>query len=389
MKIAYISWSTIPSKKANSINIMKMCQAFKKQNIDVTLYCINGDDTLSNESIFQKYGIKEKFTLIRIDIPNLIQKIPLLKELYSAYKINSIIRKDHKSLKYDFIYGRSWVALYLLRNKYKFIFEAHMIVPYLSGGGFFIHELVKNKNLYKLVVISEGLKKDFLVKFPKLSDSKVIVLHDGADANHMRTDKICIDNSISKELSVQIGYVGHLYPGKCMEVLIEIAKKCDYCFHIIGGNDDWIQHWNKIIGDQGIKTIIFHGYVDNSSVYQYYNAFDICIMPFSKNIYFYNGKINIGSWTSPLKLFEAMAFGKAILVSKLPTIQEVMEDGIDCIMVDPDDINEWIRQLDVLVNDSELRNRLGEAAKNKLESCYTWDIRAQKIKIMFEQDTKQ
>jgi len=171
-----------------------------------------------------------------------------------------------------------------------------------------------------------------------------------------------------------------------MEVLIEIAKKCNYCFHVIGGDNKWLKHWEKIINEQNIKTIIFHGYVDNSMIHCYYNAFDICIMPFSKNIFFYNGKINIGLWTSPLKLFEAMSFGKAILASKLPTIQEVMENDIDCILVEPDNIDEWVKKLNLLVHDIELRKKLGKAAKNKLQKYYTWESRADRIKTIYEKD---
>jgi len=376
MKIAYVSWAEVPSTKANSVHIMKMCQALSNCGIDVTLYCIDGDKDVSDTQVFVKYGVSRPFRLYRIRIPWIVRKIPLAKELFSACITYFRIRNDN----YDNLYGRSWIGLYLLRNRYKFIFESHMLVPFITGGGFIMRALVKHKNMLRLVVISDALKSDSLREYHWLTSDNIVVLHDGADMpNNVKTEKV--------ELSINgepvIGYVGHLYPGKCMEVLMEIAKKCNYRFHIVGGTEKWLAHWKHELANNQIDSFVFHGYIDNSELHKYYNAFDICIMPFSSKIFFYGGNVDIGKWTSPLKLFEAMAYSKAIISSDLSTIREVMNNGTDCILVQANDIDEWIVQLNMLVGDKKLQQELGEAAHVKLARLYTWNVRAQAVKSMF------
>ena len=74
-----------------------------------------------------------------------------------------------------------------------------------------------------------------------------------------------------------------------------------------------------------------------------------------------------------------MAYSKPIVTSNLDTIKEVLVDGVDCFMVDPDNIEKWEERIVQLAGDSELRNRFGKAAFEKLMKNYTWDKRAQSV----------
>ena len=173
-----------------------------------------------------------------------------------------------------------------------------------------------------------------------------------------------------------------------MEVMIPVAKsRPNYLFHVVGGTKEWIDKWTTEAHADGVNNIVFYGFVDNAKIGNYYRAFDICILPFSKNVFVDKSKrLNIGRWISPLKLFEAMAYSKAILVSDIPTIKEVLTDEVNCIFADPDNIQEWGGKLDRLVNDSELRERLGASAKEELVKNYTWEIRAKRIIRIFEEN---
>ena len=72
MKILYISYSIIPSKFANSINVMKMCQAFANNGHDVTLL-VPDKTEFRNKSIdvYDYYGVKKNFTIKKLWYPNL------------------------------------------------------------------------------------------------------------------------------------------------------------------------------------------------------------------------------------------------------------------------------------------------------------------------------
>ena len=72
MKILYISNSIIPSKTANSINVMKMCQAFSENDHEVTLLAPDRKNEYEKKvnDIYEYYGIK-KFSYKKLWYPNI------------------------------------------------------------------------------------------------------------------------------------------------------------------------------------------------------------------------------------------------------------------------------------------------------------------------------
>lgn len=79
---------------------------------------------------------------------------------------------------------------------------------------------------------------------------------------------------------------------------------------------------------------------------------------------------------SPLKLFEYMAAGRAIVVSDLPVLRDVVRDGVDTIMCEPENTVAWSDALCRLAADPGLRTRLGRAARAEFLRAHTWVARA-------------
>jgi glycosyltransferase involved in cell wall biosynthesis len=70
---------------------------------------------------------------------------------------------------------------------------------------------------------------------------------------------------------------------------------------------------------------------------------------------------------APVVMLEAMAAGRGIVASRLPGIDEVLEDGSSGLLVSPGDARELARAIDRLLADEALRARLGEAARLRAE----------------------
>ena len=62
MQIAVITTSQVPSKTANSIQVMKVCQSYRQLGHDVTLF-VPGKKTAEWDQISSIFGIKEKFPI--------------------------------------------------------------------------------------------------------------------------------------------------------------------------------------------------------------------------------------------------------------------------------------------------------------------------------------
>lgn len=102
-------------------------------------------------------------------------------------------------------------------------------------------------------------------------------------------------------------------------------------------------------------------------------AFDIALQP------------KVVDYASPLKLFEYMGLGRAILAPDQPNIREVLADEETALLFRPDDMEHFRGQIMRLCGDAGLRRRLGEAASRSIEERgFTWDGNARRVLARFE-----
>ena len=94
---------------------------------------------------------------------------------------------------------------------------------------------------------------------------------------------------------------------------------------------------------------------------RYLAAFDVALQP------------GVNACASPLKLYEYMAAGRAILAPSSVNILEVLEDGRNAVLFDPEDPEGFKRGMERICADPALRQRLGAAAKADVEAKnLTW-----------------
>ncbi|MCK7516001.1 MAG: hypothetical protein MZV70_76555 [Desulfobacterales bacterium] len=124
MKIIYISIADFPSKKANSIHIMKMCQAFALNNHQITLIAPKQkNEDINSQDIYNYYGVKNIFKIFQFSIPNLILNISWL--IYSIKILITI--KKHKP---DIVFGRFLLGcLFTSLSGFNTILEVHQPIP--------------------------------------------------------------------------------------------------------------------------------------------------------------------------------------------------------------------------------------------------------------------
>jgi len=85
-------------------------------------------------------------------------------------------------------------------------------------------------------------------------------------------------------------------------------------------------------------------------------------------------------YASPLKLFEYMALGKAIVAPDQPNLREVLTDGRDALLFEPDSKAAFAGALERLCGDAALRVELGGGALRRLtETPFTWSHNALRV----------
>lgn len=82
------------------------------------------------------------------------------------------------------------------------------------------------------------------------------------------------------------------------------------------------------------------------------------------------------AFASPMKVFEYLASGRAILASDLPVIREVLNES-NSMLLPPEDTAAWIDALGTLMADPGQRNWLAAHALEDA-SQYSWVTRAER-----------
>lgn len=110
------------------------------------------------------------------------------------------------------------------------------------------------------------------------------------------------------------------------------------------------------------------GVVQREAVASHVAAFDVALQP------------AVVPYASPLKLFEYMAMGRAIVAPSTENIREVLADGRDAVLFDAAGKGAFETALRSLIDSPEARARLGSAARETLtREDYTWAGNAQRV----------
>lgn len=120
------------------------------------------------------------------------------------------------------------------------------------------------------------------------------------------------------------------------------------------------------------SRVVFTGVVPRDQIPRYVSAFDIALQP------------AVVSYASPLKLFEYLALGRAIVAPATPNIREVLDDGVNALLFDPADPDAMTTAIDRLSADAALRDRLaGEAKATIARRGLTWRANAERVTQLF------
>ncbi len=388
-KLLYISLMRLPTEKAHGLQIMENCDAFAAAGCDVTLWVARRWNTRELRRVcnpFSYYGISPTFAVRRIPCIDIFPLFPadgpgarlafyLLLLSYALVSAFLLL-----SMRADIYYSRDELVLALLtwlKAKGSLAYEAHLFAP--MGRGAALQRYVASR-VGSVIAITERLRED-LIKQRGADPARAMVAHDGI--RRLRFAEQPAQAEAREQIGWKvdafiIGYVGRLHTiglDKGVGNLVEALATVDGAhLALVGGPEDMADGLRSRWQELGLPSerFIYVGQAPPADVPRYLSAFDICAMPHPATIQFAN-------YTSPLKLFEYMAAGRAVVASDLPAWSDVISDGETALLVPPDDSLAWTEAIERLRDAPELRERLGQRAQERAIALYTWDARAKKI----------
>jgi starch synthase len=140
---------------------------------------------------------------------------------------------------------------------------------------------------------------------------------------------------------------------------------------VVGGRADHVQRWRDEIARRGVSNASFTGFVAPSDIVDYQVAADVLLS-------YYPSGIELNDYRSPGKLFEYMASGTPIVAANYASLREVLRDGDNASLVDPDKPELLAQAVRSLVGDPTLSAHLGNRAREDA-GRYTWAARAETI----------
>jgi glycosyltransferase involved in cell wall biosynthesis len=192
-----------------------------------------------------------------------------------------------------------------------------------------------------------------------VADERIVVTPNGVDPHKFGVrDMTQAKRALGLADRLVLGFVGYVRDwhglDRIVTLLAERPALKDAVLLIVGDGParQALESQAEDLGFAG--RVRFTGTVAHDALPDLIASFDIALQP------------KVTSYASPLKLFEYMAQGRAIVAPACPNIEEVLDDGEDACLFPPDQPEEMARAIELLSLDAELRRRLGAAAAQKI-----------------------
>ena len=240
-----------------------------------------------------------------------------------------------------------------------------------------INKLIEKINVRladEVIVVSEVLQQYF-AQYGKDS-SRIHIVSNGADSNKFSPAINGVDIITQHKLSghTVLGFIGSFNSwhgiNNLAKLILQLSNNNPKIRFLLVGEGGRMKSWlEEFISTNKIEdTVIFAGYVEYEKMPEYVAAMDIVLAPYPNLPFFYY---------SPVKIFEYLAAGKAVVTTRIGQIAEIITDGVDGILCEPDDLTEMLTRVEQLITQPKMRKKIGEAARQTILNKHLWRFKAE------------
>lgn len=290
--------------------------------------------------------------------------------------------------------GRSAAIFSFRKIKIFHTYHGNVFEGYFSN---FMNRFIINierflaKFTHRIVAISKLQKNDLVNKYKICPEHKIKVIKLGFDLEIFSTNNLkkrvsarnefCIDQ---KEVLVCI--IGRLVKIKNHKLFIDVLKNCKQRTDIrIKG---------IVVGDgEELENLMTHSNKNNLkfSYKKFDKEVDIIFTSWRKDIDRVLAAADISCLTStnegtPVSIIESMASSRASISTDVGGVSDIITDSVDGFISDGT-INDYTNKLLLLIEDVELRNRMGLKAKEKSQKNYNYNILVKNIENLYSNET--
>ncbi len=366
MRIVCISTSRIPSDTANSIQVMKACQGLARLGHNVDLL-VPGEDRTGWDILADRYGLATPFDV------HWLPENPRLKRNDFAWLAVRRARRLNAAVVYTWT-GQS--AVFSLLSQIPVLYEVHDL-PTGRLGPLWFRSFLRLGGKKRILPITRALLGKLETVYGSIPPQQVVIAPNGVDLEQYEQlpDPAEARAVLGLSPRTTVLCAGHLYAGRGVDLFLALAERFpQQSFVWVGGRPEDVERVRTAAEQAGIRNLTLIGFVSQRRLPLYQAAADVLLMPYERSIAGSSGG-NSADICSPMKMFDYLAAGRAILSSDLPVIHEVLNPG-NAVFAPPEDAAAWTEALRLLLDDPELRDRLAQQSRQDAQS-YSWKARAQ------------
>lgn len=221
----------------------------------------------------------------------------------------------------------------------------------------------------RVFAITEALRDEMISR--GVDGDKINIIPNGVDTS--RFTPIPRDEELASQLGVAgktvIGYVGSVLDYEGIELMLEAAEVLNRTredFHVlIVGDGAELERFQKHVEEHELEHVVtFTGRVPHEDVERYYSLIDITPFP--------RLPLPVCEMVSPLKPFEAMAMGKAVVASDVAALKEIVTPGLNGYLHEKGNGESLIEQLTRLLDDPAHTRQIGAQAREWVVENRDW-----------------
>ncbi len=225
----------------------------------------------------------------------------------------------------------------------------------------------------KILTVSNFTKNDIIEKF-KISSEKIKVIYEGVANLSKGRDSLFVaklkEDEVLREYNIAnpfLLYVGNAYPHKNLEFLIKcflkVYKNNNDLRLVLVGKEDYFykkikEFRDNFLGPELEDIVIFTAYVPDEKLEILYQEAKLYVFP----------SLYEGFGLPPL---EAMARSCPVLSSNTSSMPEIL--GEAALYFNPKDESDFLSQLDKILNNNDIRDKMIELGKEQSKKYSWWD----------------
>jgi glycosyltransferase involved in cell wall biosynthesis len=368
---------TLPIVSGSGINTFLSMQGMDKTYYEVELACAPGGRLIS---------LVEENHMVARTFKNMVQPLHPFKDTLALLDLTAFLGKNP----YHIVHTHNSKAGFLGRLAAK-LAGVPVIVHTVHGFAFHDEEPLWRQRLFRnlerlasrwsdrMIFISQPLI-DWALKDHIVGEDKITKIYSGIQLDKFHPvkneekDRIRGKWSLRKEEAV-VGIVSKLWEGKGHTVLIEAFKllkeKIRDAKLVIVGEGHLYDELFRQVDDNGLReSVLFTGF--QMDVSEIIATFDVAVLPS-----FFEGMGRV--------ILEAMAMEKPIVASRVGGIPDLIDHGLNGLLVRPGDARGLADALERLLSDNGLAKKLGREGRKRIKDQFSADVMVQSIEKLYRE----